>query len=92
MPYKVDTQITNPELRRVFLEAIRDGAFNLEDLKVFLRNVYKRIESDHPTSSKWAYDYVSRRYTDQVGQELKEQRRLNARNITDTYEGVYNEL
>lgn len=70
----VECQISNAEVKRAFLQLIRGNSFNEEELKVFFRNVYTRIERDYPENTKWAYDYVSRKYTKQLGEELKEER------------------
>lgn len=92
MSYEVSTQLTNLELYRVFLLAIRDGTYSNNDLRVFFKAIYEQFEDRYPNETRWAYNHVSRKYTKQVGEELKEQRKMNARNVTDVYKGVYNEI
>ena len=71
----VETQISNAEIKRVVLKTLRDGGFNIDELEHLLRQVYNQIEKRHPHKTDYVYRFISRRYTKQVAEDMKRQRK-----------------
>ena len=84
-----ECQISNAEVKKAFLSLIRGNSFNQEELKVFLRNVYSRIERDYPEDTQWAYNYFSRKYTTKLSKQIKAQRVKDSKSVENIYKGVY---
>ena len=81
----VETQISNAEIKRVVLKTLRDGGFNIDELEHLLRQVYNQIEKRHPHKTDYVYRFISRRYTKQVAQDMKRQRKDDVLLLNDLY-------
>lgn len=75
MAEMVEAQISNAEIKRVVLKTLRDGGFNIDELEHLLRQVYNQIEKRHPHKTDYVYRFISRRYTKQVAEDMKQQRK-----------------
>ena len=81
----VETQISNAEIKRVVLKTLRDGGFNIDELEHLLRQVYNQIEKRHPHKTDYVYRFVSRRFSAQVADELKQQRKDDVLLLNNLY-------
>ena len=75
MAEMVEAQISNAEIKRVVLKTLRDGGFNQDELEHLLRQVYGQIEKRHSDRTDYVYRFISRRYTKQVANDMKQQRK-----------------
>ena len=82
----VEAQISNAEIKRVILKTLRNGGFSIDELEHLLRQVYTQIERRHPSRCGYVYRYVSRKYTKQVSNEMKEQRKNDILLLNQLYE------
>lgn len=80
---RIESHISNAEIKRVFLKALRSGQFNQVDLEHFFKRVYNEYDSRYPTNTQWCYRYVSKKYTKQISEELREQRKRNKQDIEE---------
>ena len=81
----VETQISNAEIKRVVLKTLRDGGFNIDELEHLLRQVYNQIEKRHPNKTDYVYRFISRRYTKQVANDMKQQRKDDVLLLNNLY-------
>ena len=81
----IEAQISNAEIKRVVLKTLRDGGFNIDELEHLFRQVYTQIERRHPSRCDYVYRYISRKYTKQVANEMKEQRKEDVLLLNDLY-------
>ena len=81
----VETQISNAEIKRVVLKTLRDGGFNIDELEHLFRQVYTQIERRHPSRCDYVYRYISRKYTKQVANEMKAQRKEDVLLLNELY-------
>ena len=86
MAEMVEAQISNAEIKRVVLKTLRNGGFNIDELEHLLRQVYTQIELRHPSRCGYVYRYVSRKYTKQVSNEMREQRKNDVLLLNQLYE------
>ena len=85
MAEMVEAQISNAEIKRVVLKLLRDGGFNETEIEHLFRQVYYQIEKRYEHRTSWAYSFVSRRYTKQVANEMKEQRKNDVLLLNQLY-------
>ena len=85
MAEMVEAQISNAEIKRVVLKTLRDGGFNQDELEHLLRQVYNQIERRHPSRCDYVYRFISRRFTKQVANEMKEQRKTDVLLLNQLY-------
>lgn len=85
MAEMVEAQISNAEIKRVVLKTLRDGGFNIDELEHLLRQVYNQIEKRHPHKTDYVYRFISRRYTKQVAEDMKRQRKDDVLLLNDLY-------
>ena len=85
MAEMVEAQISNAEIKRVVLKTLRDGGFNIDELEHLLRQVYNQIEKRHPHKTDYVYRFISRRFTKQVANEMKEQRKTDVLLLNELY-------
>ena len=81
----VETQISNAEIKRVVLKTLRDGGFNIDELEHLLRQVYGQIEKRHSDRTDYVYRFISRRYTKQVANDMKQQRKDDVLLLNNLY-------
>ena len=81
----VEAQISNAEIKRVVLKTLRDGGFNIDELEHLFRQVYTQIERRHPSRCDYVYRYISRKYTKQVANEMKAQRKEDVLLLNELY-------
>jgi len=85
MAEMVEAQISNAEIKRVVLKTLRDGGFNIDELEHLFRQVYTQIEKRHKHRTEYIYRYVSRKFSAQVAEELKQQRKEDVLLLNDLY-------
>lgn len=85
MAEMIEAQISNAEIKRVVLKTLRDGGFNQDELEHLLRQVYTQIERRHPSRCDYVYRFISRRFTKQVANEMKEQRKTDVLLLNQLY-------
>ena len=81
----VEAQISNAEIKRVVLKTLRDGGFNIDELEHLFRQVYTQIERRHPSRCDYVYRYISRKYTQQVADAMKAQRKEDVLLLNELY-------
>ena len=67
------------------MKTLRDGGFNIDELEHLLRQVYNQIEKRHPHKTDYVYRFISRRYTKQVAEDMKRQRKDDVLLLNDLY-------
>lgn len=85
MAEMVEAQISNAEIKRVVLKTLRDGGFNQDELEHLLRQVYTQIERRHPSRCDYVYRFISRRFTKQVAEDMKQQRKYDVLLLNNLY-------
>ena len=81
----VETQISNAEIKRVVLKTLREGGFNIDELEHLLRQVYGQIEKRHSDRTDYVYRFISRKYTKQVANDMKAQRKDDVLLLNNLY-------
>lgn len=75
MAETVEAQVSNAEIKRCVLKLLREGQYNQDDIELLFRRIYTEIESRYPHRTDYIYRYVSRKYTQQVAADMKQQRK-----------------
>ena len=81
----VETQISNAEIKRVVLKLLREGQYNKTDIELLFRRLYTEIESRYPDRTSYVYNYVSRKYTKQVAEDMKKERKQDSLILKELY-------
>ena len=85
MAEMVEAQISNAEIKRVVLKLLREGQYNQDDIELLFRRIYTEIESRYPDRTDYIYRYVSRKFSAQVAEELKQQRKEDVLLLNELY-------
>ena len=85
MAEMVEAQISNAEIKRVVLKLLREGQYNQDDIELLFRRIYTEIESRYPNRTDYIYRYVSRKFSAQVAEELKQQRKDDVLLLNELY-------
>ena len=85
MAEQVEVSISNAEIKRVVLKTLRDGGFNIDELEHLIRQVYTQIEKRHSHRTTYIYNYVSRKYTKQVEEDMKKERKQDSLILKELY-------
>ena len=85
MAEQVEVSISNAEIKRVVLKTLRDGGFNIDELEHLIRQVYTQIEKRHSHRTTYIYNYVSRKYTKQVAEDMKKERKQDSLILKELY-------
>ena len=85
MAEMVEAQISNAEIKRVVLKLLREGQYNQTDIELLFRRIYTEIERRYPTRTDYIYRYVSRKFSAQVAEELKQQRKEDVLLLNELY-------
>lgn len=67
------------------LKTLREGGFSIDELEHLLRQVYGQIEKRHSNRTDYVYRFISRRYTKQVAEDMKQQRKEDALLLNNLY-------
>lgn len=81
----VEAQISNAEIKRCVLKLLREGQYNQDDIELLFRRIYTEIESRYPQRTDYIYRYVSRKFSAQVAEELKQQRKEDVLLLNELY-------
>lgn len=81
----VEAQISNAEIKRCVLKLLREGQYNQDDIELLFRRIYTEIERRYPSRTDYIYRYVSRKFSAQVAEELKQQRKEDVLLLNDLY-------
>lgn len=81
----VEAQISNAEIKRCVLKLLREGQYNQDDIELLFRRIYTEIERRYPTRTDYIYRYVSRKFSAQVAEELKQQRKEDVLLLNELY-------
>lgn len=85
MAEMVEAQISNAEIKRCVLKLLREGQYNQDDIELLFRRIYTEIEKRYPDRTEYIYRYVSRKFSAQVAEELKQQRKEDVLLLNDLY-------
>lgn len=85
MAEMVEAQISNAEIKRCVLKLLREGQYNQDDIELLFRRIYTEIERRYPTRTDYIYRYVSRKFSAQVAEELKQQRKEDVLLLNELY-------
>lgn len=85
MAEMVEAQISNAEIKRCVLKLLREGQYNQTDIELLFRRLYTEIESRYPERTTYVYNYVSRKFSAQVAEELKQQRKDDVLLLNNLY-------
>ena len=67
------------------MKLLREGQYNQTDIELLFRRLYTEIESRYPDRTTYIYNYVSRKYSAQVANEMKEQRKTDVLLLNQLY-------
>ena len=81
----VEAQISNAEIKRCVLKLLREGQYNQDDIELLFRRIYTEIERRYPSRTDYIYRYVSRKYTQQVADDMKAQRKEDVLLLNELY-------
>lgn len=81
----VEAQISNAEIKRCVLKLLREGQYNQDDIELLFRRIYTEIERRYPSRTDYIYRYVSRKFSAQVAEELKQQRKEDVLLLNELY-------
>ena len=81
----VEAQISNAEIKRCVLKLLREGQYNQDDIELLFRRIYTEIERRYPSRTDYIYRYVSRKYTQQVAADMKQQRKEDVLLLNELY-------
>jgi len=81
----VETQISNAEIKRVVLKLLREGQYNQTDIELLFRRLYTEIQSRYPERTTYVYNYVSRKFSAQVAEDMKKQRKDDVLLLNNLY-------
>lgn len=85
MAEMVEAQISNAEIKRCVLKLLREGQYNQDDIELLFRRIYTEIERRYPSRTDYIYRYVSRKYTQQVADDMKAQRKEDVLLLNELY-------
>lgn len=75
MAETIEAQVSNAEIKRCVLKLLREGQYNQTDIELLFRRIYTEIERRYPERTDYIYRYVSRKFTQQVAADMKQQRK-----------------
>lgn len=75
MSETIEAQVSNAEIKRCVLKLLREGQYNQTDIELLFRRIYTEIERRYPERTDYIYRYVSRKFTQQVAADMKQQRK-----------------
>ena len=81
----VDAQISNAEIKRCVLKLLREGQYNQDDIELLFRRIYTEVEKRYPERTTYIYNFVSRKFSAQVAEELKQQRKEDVLLLNELY-------
>ena len=81
----VETQISNAEIKRVVMKLLREGQYNQTDIELLFRRLYTEIESRYPDRTTYIYNYVSRKFSSQMANDMKQQRKDDVLLLNNLY-------
>ena len=67
------------------LKLLREGQYNQDDIELLFRRIYTEIESRYPHRTDYIYRFVSRKYTQQVSDDMKAQRKEDVLLLNELY-------
>ena len=67
------------------MKLLREGQYNQTDIELLFRRLYTEIERRYPERTTYIYNYVSRKYSAQVANEMKEQRKTDVLLLNQLY-------
>ena len=81
----VEAQISNAEIKRCVLKLLREGQYNQDDIELLFRRIYTEVEKRYPERTTYIYNFVSRKFSAQVAEELKQQRKEDVWLLNELY-------
>lgn len=81
----VQAQISNAEIKRVVLKLLREGQYNQDDIELLFRRIYTEVEKRYPERTTYIYNYVSRKFSTQMSENLKQQRKEDVLLLNELY-------
>ena len=81
----VEAQISNAEIKRCVLKLLREGHYNQDDIELLFRRIYTEVEKRYPERTTYIYNFVSRKFSAQVAEELKQQRKEDVLLLNELY-------
>ena len=81
----VEAQISNAEIKRCVLKLLREGQYNQDDIELLFRRIYTEVEKRYPERTTYIYNFVSRKFSAQVAEELKQQRKEDVLLLNELY-------
>ena len=85
MAEMVEAQISNAEIKRCVLKLLREGQYNQDDIELLFRRIYTEVEKRYPERTTYIYNFVSRKFSAQVAEELKQQRKEDVLLLNELY-------
>ena len=81
----VEAQISNAEIKRCVLKLLREGQYNQDDIELLFRRIYTEVEKRYPERTTYIYNFVSRKFSAQMAESLKQQRKDDTLLLMDLY-------